>query len=128
MRSLLGRIDIADVGPSIETSPPQTLLSDTHIAAAVNVKTGRPSQGRVIVAAAIKKERINTDCCVVVAFGVAGKRTTPAAVLVLLTVMRYSASKRSAVFKFSLMLLKAHQSSDGCIIDPAASAGNIGSL
>src|SRR5262249_37021054 len=76
--SLFRRVHIADIGAIINIVLAGNPLPNTHIAAAVDIQTGRTSHGRVVIAADIEKECVNTDGCVVVALGIAGKRTNTA--------------------------------------------------
>ncbi len=71
-RRLFRRVHIADIGAVIDTSLAGNSLADTNIAADVDVRTGRTSQGRVVVAADVEKQGVNTDGRVIVAFGIAG--------------------------------------------------------
>jgi hypothetical protein len=54
-RRLFRRVHIADIGAVIDTSLAGDSLSNTDIAAAVDVRTGRTSQARVVVAADVAK-------------------------------------------------------------------------
>ena len=69
------RIHIPDIGGVIDASLAWDSLSDADISAAIDVETGRTSQGRVVVAGDVEKKRVNSDSRVVVAFGCAGEGT-----------------------------------------------------
>ena len=69
------RVYIADVSAVINTGLADDSLSDADIATAVDVTTGVNTDGRVVVAFGIAKERTNTAGRVLAASGIAKERT-----------------------------------------------------
>ncbi len=49
-------------------------VSNTNTAAAIDVRTGRTSKRRTVVAADVEKQGVSTDGSAIVAFGIVGQR------------------------------------------------------
>jgi len=76
-RRLFCRVHIADVDAVIDTSLAVDSLSNTEVAAAVDVSTGSVAKGAAEVADGVVKKRTSTGGRVEVAFGVARKGERP---------------------------------------------------
>ena len=74
-RTLFRRVHIANIGAVIDTSLAGDSCSNTDVAAAVDDRTGRSSQGRVEVTDCVVIESLSTIGRVVLTGGVFGERS-----------------------------------------------------